>query len=880
MKITLLSFIFLITTLCGYSRHITGGEMRYDLLSSTPFTRTFRITLVLFRDENCTGNCADMPSFVRIGIFNNDNNEPYNGPGTLPTLDANLNRTEVLPIINIPRCIVSAPNLNYTAGYYAIVVTLKNNIGGYTAAYQTCCRIENINNITVEPGTNGAGATYSTIIPGSDFNNVPILDNSPKFEKGISILCFNKEFTLDFSASDQDGDRLVYSLVSAYDGGTAQNASNITPSLPPYGGLDYSSGFSGLKPLGNRAVINAQTGIITGIAPEAGRYVVSVSVKAYRNSVLLTTHRKDFIITVAECDFASANLNSSYINCENYTIDFTNITPSPLNETFSWNFGDPASGVSNVSNLENPTHIFSGAGSYGVQYIVNPGTGCADTVTAQVKIYPGFFPEIASNNPSCKGKPVLLRDLTRTNFGVVNNWHWDFGLNNATNDTSNIRNPQFVFQDTGTFTASLIVGTNLGCVDTVYKTIKIVKSPTLKATNDTLICSADFLQLTATCDIPGNFTWTPNYNINNTSVPNPIIHPSVNTVYYLNFIDAVGCIALDTVKVNVVDFVTLNAAIDTTICLTDTIKLRVESNGLLYHWTPENVIENPIVKEPLAIPRAMLTTFYVQGNIGSCFARDSIKVKTVPYPIPNAGNDTSICWGTNATLHASGGVFYSWSPTNFLSDTTSPNPTVINPNPGFIDFVVTVRDVNGCPKPVKDIVRLNINRIIADAGPRDTALAQNQPLYLHATGSTNYLWTPVTQWLNNPFIADPISTPQDNIEYVVKVSNSIGCFDTDTINVRYYKVEPDFYIPNAFTPNGDGLNDVIKPIAIGMKTIDKFIVLNRWGQTMFSTTRTGKGWDGKINGITQTTGTYIYYIEGKKFNNQAISTKGTFLLIK
>ena len=125
-----------------------------------------------------------------------------------------------------------------------------------------------------------------------------------------------------------------------------------------------------------------------------------------------------------------------------------------------------------------------------------------------------------------------------------------------------------------------------------------------------------------------------------------------------------------------------------------------------------------------------------------------------------------------------------------------------------------------------------------------------------------------------------ISKPQDNIEYVVRVSNSIGCFDTDTINVRYFKVDPDFYIPNAFTPNGDGLNDIIKPIAIGMKTIDKFIVLNRWGQTMFSTTRTGKGWDGKVNGISQVTGTYIYYIEGKKFNNQNISTKGTFLLIK
>lgn len=880
MKITLLSFILLFTALCGYSRHITGGEMRYELISSTPSTRTFRITLVLFRDENCTGNCAAMPATVRIGIFNNDNNEPYNGAGTLPTLDANLNRTEVLPIINAPRCIVGAPNLNYTAGYYAIVVTLNNNSSGYTATYQTCCRIENINNITIDPTTNGAGATYSTVIPGSDFNNVPILDNCPKFEKGISILCFYKEFTLDFSATDEDGDQLVYSFISAYDGGSAQNAGNITPSLPPYPSLDYSSGFSGLRPLGNNAILNAQTGIITGIAPEAGRYVVSVAVKAFRNNLLITTHRKDFIITVAECDFASANLNASYINCDNYTIDFTNITPSPLNETFLWNFGDPASGILNISNIENPTHIYSGAGTYNVTYIVNPGTGCSDTVNALVKVYPGFFPEISSNNPACKGKPVQLRDLTRTNFGVVNNWHWDFGLINATNDTSSIQNPQFVFQDTGTFSASLIVGTNLGCLDTVYRTIKIVDKPTIKATNDTLMCSSDFLQLNATSNIPGNFTWTPNYNINNTAIPNPIINPLVNTIYYLKFIDSIGCIALDTVKVNVVDFVSLNIGNDTTICLTDTIKFKVISDGLLYHWTPENVILNPRIKEALAIPTANQTTFYVQSNVGSCFARDSIKVKTVPYPIANAGNDTSICFGTNATLRASGGVFYSWSPVKFLSDSTSPNPTVVNPSAGIIDFVVTVRDIRGCPKPVKDIVRLNINKIIADAGPRDTAVAMNQPLYLQATGSTNYLWTPVTQWLSNPFISNPISTPQDNIKYVVRVSNSIGCFDTDTINVRYYKVDPDFFIPNAFTPNNDGLNDVIKPIAIGMKSIDKFIVFNRWGQLMFSTTRTGKGWDGKFNGITQPSGTYVYYIEGKKFNNQAITTKGTFLLIK
>jgi hypothetical protein len=122
------------------AKHITGGEMIYDLISSTPTTRTFRVTLILFRDENCL-NCADMPAVVRIGIYNNDNNEPYGGAGTQPTIDVNLLRTTTLPITNVPLCISNQPTLTYRAGYYPFVITLNNNDRGYTAAYQTCCRI-------------------------------------------------------------------------------------------------------------------------------------------------------------------------------------------------------------------------------------------------------------------------------------------------------------------------------------------------------------------------------------------------------------------------------------------------------------------------------------------------------------------------------------------------------------------------------------------------------------------------------------------------------------------------------------------------------------------------------------------------------------------
>ena len=338
MKSKLLTLFFLFFCTVSYAKHITGGEMIYDFVSATSTTKTYRITLILFRDENCF-NCAVMPPIVRIGIYNNDNNEPYGGAGTSPTLDVDLNRTEILPITSIPLCITNQPTLDYTAGYYVFLITLDNNLKGYTAAYQTCCRIDNINNI-VNNGTNGVGATYTTSIPGSNILRGIETDNSARFAKGISIVCYNNSFSLDFSATDPDGDQLVYSLCDAYNGGAAQNASNITPSLPPYGSLTYSAGFSGIKPLGSQATINSQTGIISGIAPQSGKYVISVCVSSYRSGKLMDVHRKDFIITVAPCDFANADLLPDYITCDGFSFQFSNRSQSPLNQTFYWDFND------------------------------------------------------------------------------------------------------------------------------------------------------------------------------------------------------------------------------------------------------------------------------------------------------------------------------------------------------------------------------------------------------------------------------------------------------------------------------------------------------------------------------------------------------------
>jgi gliding motility-associated-like protein len=115
---------------------------------------------------------------------------------------------------------------------------------------------------------------------------------------------------------------------------------------------------------------------------------------------------------------------------------------------------------------------------------------------------------------------------------------------------------------------------------------------------------------------------------------------------------------------------------------------------------------------------------------------------------------------------------------------------------------------------------------------------------------------------------------------VVRVSNDIGCFDTDTILVKLYKLNPGLFIPNAFTPNGDGNNDIFRPVAIGMKSVDIFRVYNRWGQMLYSGTGNGAGWDGTFGGRPQEAATYVWYAEGMDYLNNKIKQKGTVILIR
>ena len=846
------------------ARHIAGGELSYEYLGpGTGSNLKYRITMRLYRDCFAPPNSATLDGFAAISIYPNGSTTVYQ------TNQVPRDRIEIASLTTPGPCIENAPQVCYEIGYYIEEVELPISANGYTVSYQRCCRIGGITNIANSINT---GATYTAAIPGTTILASAPRNSSPKFNTSDTVLiCENNQFFYNFSASDLEGDQLEYVFDEAYNYPNQNNAQPNEAAPPPYSPLPYNFPFNAQQPMGPGVTINSQTGLVSGIAPGAGIYCITVAVIERRNGIIINRHRKDLHIKVAPCTIAAADLQPEYITCDGFTLTFQNRNISPLIKTYFWDFGLPGSG--DTSNLDRPTFTFPDTGQFRVMLITNRGIDCSDTAYTTAKVFPGFFPAYFVAD-GCKNVPLQFADQTTTKYGVVDYWKWTFGNPQINPDTSRLQNPTYAYPKIGTYQVQLIVGNSKGCRDTLDKVANVLNKPTILVTNDTLICSIDTLQLSAIG--AGTFTWSPNYMISDVNVPNPLVSPDVPTKYYVTLNSAPGCTNTDSVFVNVKTFVTLNAGPDTTICLTDTIRLNPSSDAISYRWSPSSSLNNPIIKNPVARPPGNIT-YTVTANIGKCQATDAIIISTVPYPTVRTSNDTSICFGDRAQLFASGGIDYRWIPATGLSDNRIFNP-VASPATSTV-YRVAVTDNKGCPKPTFDSVVVRVVPPVPAFAGNDTAIVVGQPLQLNASGGTGYRWTP-SAGLNNPNIRNPVASLSEDIQYAVRVNTPEGCFAIDTIKIRVFKTAPDIFVPTAFTPNNDNKNDLLIPIPVGISIFDYFRVYNRYGELVFSTKETGKGWDGKINGKEQGTATFAWYVRGTDYTGKVIFKKGTSTLIR
>jgi len=176
-------------------------------------------------------------------------------------------------------------------------------------------------------------------------------------------------------------------------------------------------------------------------------------------------------------------------------------------------------------------------------------------------------------------------------------------------------------------------------------------------------------------------------------------------------------------------------------------------------------------------------------------------------------------------------------------------------------------------------VQRNINIYGTDAfAGNDTIAAPSQPIRLQASGGLSYEWSP-SSGLSNTNIANPVAINTIDKIYYLRAFTPSGCESRDTINIKIYK-GPDIYMPNAFTPNEDGRNDILRGKLIGLKSFDYFVIYNRYGQLIFSTTNPDEGWNGRYKFLDQPAGAYIWMASGTTFTGKKIMKKGTVLLLR
>jgi gliding motility-associated-like protein len=248
------------------------------------------------------------------------------------------------------------------------------------------------------------------------------------------------------------------------------------------------------------------------------------------------------------------------------------------------------------------------------------------------------------------------------------------------------------------------------------------------------------------------------------------------------------------------------------------------------------------------------------------------------YLIMGAG-DTICQGGMAATLTVqSNATGFAWVPAAGLSDSGIASP-LAQPS---VTTVYTVTATSGACTQTGSVTVTVMPPPKVFAGD-DTAVQINRSLPLQAvdvnnSGFTSYQWSPL-QGLSNPFSQDPTALIRGNITYSVTATTPEGCVGVDSIVIEAF-ASPDIIVPNAFTPNGDGHNDVLRAIPFGMKEFRYFTVFSRWGQQVFTTSNSSVGWDGTLNGQPMASGGYVWMAGGVDYTGHTVQRRGVTILIR
>jgi gliding motility-associated-like protein len=584
----------------------------------------------------------------------------------------------------------------------------------------------------------------------------------------------------------------------------------------------------------------------------------------------------------------SAQISADILQgCTSQTVNLQSSTENTSSHI--WDFGDGivAPGATDLS------HAYNYAGVYNPKLIAKDNNGCAASTELSEKII------IDSLAIAIKGIPPLVCDSALIFFtpdvynyaelkiGTPLTYKWDFGTGNVA-DVSDIKNPSFRYTISGTYKVKFSVTSQYGCSKTTTADVIVNAKAHGSITAANEICQDGSVQFTGYANPTGNLQWNWNFaNGNNSSQQNaaPQTYRTAGTYLISMIVNKNGCLDTATHVLTVNAKPVINASPkQQVVCFGDSIQLSSTGGGT-YLWWPSTGLSSSAIANPVAWP-VTSTKYKVQVTSDKgCVNSDSLSLTVAPRIKVQLPATADVCIGSGLQLNASGAASYQWINTTFgLSNTSIYNPVLNISNSAT--YTVVGSDSYNCFKDTASILVTVRNRPTVSAGP-DITVVGGIPYQLSATVSNDvvsWLWSPGNN-LSCSNCATPIAKPKMQTAYIIKVTNTWGCIAYDTVLVKLQCAIANVHIPNAFTPNNNGRNDIFYAKGSGVNVIKHFKIYNRWGQVVFERNNIGiddrsAGWDGKYKGQYVEAGTYVYMTEMECISGELFIFKGTVTVIR
>jgi gliding motility-associated-like protein len=830
MKI-IFSFLFVFCLfLSSKSAHIVGGSMTYTCLGGN----TYEVTLKLYRDCFSGGALFDEPAYLSVFDDNFDlvelDDNTFSGP-IITLLDPN----------GADSCNITPIDICVEEGVYTKIIELPDNITGFYLVYQRCCRNATIINLEFPADQGNSVVAYIPSGEVVECNNSSVYNNFPPLR-----ICINNPLVFDHSATDVDGDSLVYRLCAPFLGASSTEPQPTIASNPPYDPLNYSTGFSAEYPLASNPAlaIDAETGLLTGTPNQLGQFVVGICVNEYREGIFVTESKRDFQFNVTDCiNGILAEIDGienefgAVLSCNGLTVTFNNNSVNA--NAYFWDFG--IDGIeSDTSTAEFPTYTFPDYGVYNITLIAkNPCL--SDTATKPFLI--SFTPP-AEFETSINCNQVDFTNLSPDSL----QYFWSFGDGITSIDFS----PSHLYAYGTQTTVQLLVTNSDGCQFSFSQDIEIIEAPTAQFDVAIDCLEIEFLNQSENST---SYFWSFGDGQSSTS-ENPIHTYSQAGEYTVTLTSSNTCTDQIIFFVFEVSGPPLaNFSIDQ-IC--NRINFQNQSQGGSdYTWnfgdnTLQSIDVNPIHYYQFGVYEVSLIAF---NNCGTDTLLTNININNIPNALCSAEIFCDSVVFTNTTQNATS---YLWQFGDGSTDSSFTGTNTYN-LPGNYNINLFAFDSNGCSDTLE--IQLTIpEKPIAIF--EDSILCNLSSFENLSVNSLNYSWNFGDGQISIESNPQNLYAGQGNYLVTLTAYGNENCESIlKKIIVLENPVLDQMIVPNTFSPNNDNYNELFE-IANNNDCYDyNFKIYNRWGQLIHNSTNNRPAWDGKFKGKSIEPGVYFYTIE-------------------